>query len=83
MHSFSTSAYVTVNAFLLHYFGSFALMQSCYLPKLDSLASEAIRLHPKKTAYLGNRAAAALKLKGKRHLRQAAEDSVLGARLPY
>ena len=28
-------------------------------------------------AYLGNRAAAALKLGGKRHLRSAAEDSVL------
>ena len=40
-------------------------------------ASEAIRLNPKKTAYLGNRAAAALKIKSRRMLRQAAEDSVL------
>mmetsp|Transcript_50546 Transcript_50546/g.83778 ORF Transcript_50546/g.83778 Transcript_50546/m.83778 type:complete len:433 (+) Transcript_50546:42-1340(+) len=41
------------------------------------LSSEAIRLNPKKTAYLGNRAAAALKIKSRRMLRQAAEDSVL------
>ena len=45
--------------------------QLCY-----DLASEAIRLNPRKKEYLGNRAAAALKLKGKRYLRQAAEDSV-------
>ena len=41
-----------------------------------SLASEAIRLNPRKKEYLGNRAASGLKLKTKRHLRQAAEDSV-------
>ena len=45
--------------------------QLCY-----DLSSEAIRLNPRKTAYLGNRAAAALKMKGRRMLRQAAEDSV-------
>ena len=45
--------------------------QLCY-----DLASEAIRLNPSKVAYLGNRAASALKLGQKRHLRQAAEDSV-------
>uniref|UniRef100_A0A7S0L601 J domain-containing protein n=1 Tax=Coccolithus braarudii TaxID=221442 RepID=A0A7S0L601_9EUKA len=39
-------------------------------------ASEAIRLNPHKTAYLGNRAAAALKIKSRKMLRQAAEDSV-------
>jgi len=46
--------------------------QLCY-----DLASEAIRLNPKKTAYLGNRAAAALHIKSRKMLRQAAEDSVL------
>jgi tetratricopeptide (TPR) repeat protein len=50
--------------------------QLCY-----DLASEAIRLNPRKTAYLGNRAAAGLKLKAKRFLRQAAEDSVLAYEL--
>tara|TARA_B100000524_G_scaffold334520_2_gene223139 strand:+ start:167 stop:1144 length:978 start_codon:yes stop_codon:yes gene_type:complete len=45
------------------------------------LSSEAIRLNPCKTAYLGNRAAAALKLRTRRHLRQAAEDSVLAYEL--
>ena len=45
--------------------------QLCY-----DLASEAIRLNPRKKEYLGNRAAAGLKLKAKRFLRQAAEDSV-------
>lgn len=45
------------------------------------LASEAIRLNPNKVAYLGNRAAAGLKLGQKRHLRQAAEDSVMGYEL--
>lgn len=33
-------------------------------------------LNPRKKEYLGNRAAAGLKLKNKRFLRQAAEDSV-------
>eukprot|EP00967_Tisochrysis_lutea_P069005 scaffold90577_cov27-Tisochrysis_lutea.AAC.3 len=37
----------------------------------------AIRLNPRKTAYLGNRAAAGLKIKSRRCLKQAAEDSVL------
>jgi len=45
--------------------------QLCY-----DLASEAVRLNPSRVAYLGNRAAAGLKLGQKRHLRQAAEDSV-------
>lgn len=45
--------------------------QLCY-----DLASEAIRLNPAKKEYLSNRAAAALKLTGRRFLRQAAEDSV-------
>jgi hypothetical protein len=45
--------------------------QLCY-----DLASESIRLNPKKKEYLGNRAAAALKMKGKRFMRQAADDSV-------
>jgi len=45
--------------------------QLCY-----DLASEAIRLNPRKKEYLGNRAASGLRLKTKRHLRQAAEDSV-------
>jgi len=44
-------------------------------------ASEAIRLNPRKVAYLGNRAASALKMGGKRHLRTAAEDSVLAYEL--
>ena len=43
--------------------------QLCY-----DLASESIRLNPRKKEYLGNRAAAGLKLKAKRYLRQAAED---------
>ena len=43
--------------------------QLCY-----DAASEAIRLNPEKVAYYGNRAAAALKLRGPPHLRQAAED---------
>ena len=42
--------------------------QLCY-----DLASEAIRLKPNKVAYLGNRAAACLKLSGLRHLRQACD----------
>lgn len=46
--------------------------QLCY-----DLASEAVRLNPTRVAYLGNRAASALKLGQKRHLRQAAEDSVM------
>ena len=46
--------------------------QLCY-----DLASEAVRLNPTRVAYLGNRAASALKLGQKRHLRQAAEDSVI------
>jgi tetratricopeptide (TPR) repeat protein len=50
--------------------------QLCY-----DLASEAIRLNPRKTAYLGNRAAAALKIKSRLMLRQAAEDSVLAYEL--
>jgi len=45
--------------------------QKCY-----DLASEAIRLNPRKKEYLSNRAAAGLKLKAKRYLRQSAEDSV-------
>jgi hypothetical protein len=45
--------------------------QLCY-----DLASEAIRLNPRKKEYLGNRAASGLKLKAKKYLRQAAEDSV-------
>mmetsp|Transcript_43715 Transcript_43715/g.87507 ORF Transcript_43715/g.87507 Transcript_43715/m.87507 type:complete len:451 (-) Transcript_43715:424-1776(-) len=45
--------------------------QRCY-----DEASEAIRLNPRKKEYLSNRAAAGLKLKGKRYQRQAAEDSV-------
>ena len=45
--------------------------QLCY-----DLSSEAIRLNSRKPAYLNNRAAAALKLKGRAKLRQAAEDSV-------
>jgi len=45
--------------------------QLCY-----DLASESIRLNPRKKEYLGNRAASGLKLKAKRYLRQAAEDSV-------
>jgi len=52
--------------------------QLCY-----DLASEAIRLNPRKKEYLGNRAASGLKLAtakgpsaGKRFVRQAAEDSV-------
>ena len=36
-----------------------------------------VRLNPTRVAYLGNRAASALKLGQKRHLRQAAEDSVI------
>ena len=36
-----------------------------------------MRLNPTRVAYLGNRAASALKLGQKRHLRQAAEDSVM------
>jgi tetratricopeptide (TPR) repeat protein len=43
--------------------------QLCY-----DAASEAIRLNPTKVVYLGNRAAAALKLRGQAHLRQAVED---------
>ena len=46
--------------------------QLCY-----DLSSEAVRLNPTRVAYLGNRAASALKLGQKRHLRQAAEDSVM------
>ena len=45
--------------------------QLCY-----DLASEAIRLNPRKKEYLVNRAASGLKLKAKKYLRQAAEDSV-------
>ena len=45
--------------------------QLCY-----DYASEAIRLNPRKKEYLGNRAAAGLKLGAKRYTRQAAEDSV-------
>jgi len=45
--------------------------QRCY-----DEASEAIRLNPRKKEYLGNRAAAGMKLKGKRYQRQAAEDFV-------
>lgn len=37
-------------------------------------SGEAIRLHPSKVAYYGNRAAAALKLRGQEHLRQAVYD---------
>ena len=40
------------------------------------LASEAIRLNPRKKEYLGNRAASGLKLNKRRFLQQAAEDSV-------
>ena len=43
--------------------------QLCY-----DAASEAIRLNPNRVAYYGNRAAAALKLRGQQHLRQAALD---------
>ena len=43
--------------------------QLCY-----DASGEAIRLHPEKVAYYGNRAAAALKLRGQVHLRQAVED---------
>ena len=50
--------------------------QLCY-----DLASEAVRLNPTRVAYLGNRAASALKLGQKRHLRQAAEDSVIAYEL--
>jgi len=46
--------------------------QLCY-----DVASEAVPLNPTRVAYLGNRAAAGLKLGQKRHLRQAAEDSVV------
>jgi len=49
--------------------------QFCY-----DLASEAIRLNPSKVAYLGNRAAAALKLSGLKHLRQCVADSKLACR---
>ena len=45
--------------------------QLCY-----DVASEAIRLNPTKVAYLGNRAAAGIKLGQKRHLRQAAIVSI-------
>ena len=44
---------------------------SCY-----EAAGEAIRLNPRRVAYYGNRAAAALKLRGLEHLRQAARDCV-------
>ena len=37
-------------------------------------STEAIRLNPQKFAYYGNRAAAALKLRGQTHLRQAVDD---------
>ena len=43
--------------------------QLCY-----DAASEAIRLNPQKVPYLANRAAAALKLRGQAHLRQAIDD---------
>jgi len=43
--------------------------ESCY-----EAAGEAIRLNPRRVAYYGNRAAAALKLRGLEHLRQAARD---------
>jgi len=52
--------------------------QLCY-----DLSSEAIRLNPKKTAYLGNRAAAALHIKSRKMLRQAAEDSVLAYEMDH
>ena len=44
--------------------------QLCY-----DLASESIRLNPRKKEYLGNRAAAGLKLNKRRFLQQAAEDA--------
>ena len=40
-------------------------------------ASEAIRLRPNHVAYLGNRAAAAIKMGKRKDFRQAAEDAVL------
>jgi len=52
--------------------------QRCY-----DLSSEAIRLNPRKTAYLGNRAAAALKIKSRKMLKQAAEDSVLAYEMDH
>ena len=50
--------------------------QLCY-----DLSSEAIRLQPLKVAYLGNRAASALKLRGPLHLRQAVADSLRACEL--
>ncbi|KAL1510433.1 hypothetical protein AB1Y20_006740 [Prymnesium parvum] len=50
--------------------------QLCY-----DLASEAIRLKPDKVAYLGNRAAACLKLSGLRHLREACADCQLATQI--
>ena len=50
--------------------------QLCY-----DCASEAIRLQPLKVAYYGNRAAAALKLRGPSHLRQAVADSLRACEL--
>jgi tetratricopeptide (TPR) repeat protein len=44
-------------------------------------ASEAIRLNPNKVAYYGNRAAAALKLRGQSHLRQAVDDCKIACAL--
>lgn len=50
--------------------------QMCY-----DCASEAIRLQPLKVAYYGNRAAAALKLRGPSHLRQAVADGLRACEL--
>ena len=44
-------------------------------------AGEAHRLNPTKVAYLGNRAAAALKLRGLTHLRQACLDCKLATEI--
>lgn len=50
--------------------------QLCY-----DAASEAIRLNPDKVAYYGNRAAAALKIRGQSHLRQAVDDCKIAVAL--
>ena len=50
--------------------------QLCY-----DAATEAIRLNHLNKAYYGNRAAAALKLRGQSHLRQAVDDCKLACAL--
>ena len=50
--------------------------QLCY-----EAAGEAIRINPNKVAYYGNRAAAAIKLRGQSHLRQCVDDCKIACAL--